>query len=138
MVIAESYIPRDTEVVTSDARIGGASAAYSPQGVTLPTSSRHNVWIFGPTGAWLVGDGYLIDVSTTAAGRFIDTSDLGRLLSQLTLWHITPSPAPARTELGARLAAIRARIIASGTPLLSWDELDAELANMRDAESQEA
>ena len=33
-----------------------------------------------------------------------------------------------RTPLGERLWAIRQRIIASGEPLLSWEELERELA----------
>lgn len=36
-----------------------------------------------------------------------------------------------RTTLGQRLWDIRARIVASGNPLLSWDDLDRELAERR-------
>ena len=31
---------------------------------------------------------------------------------------------PVKTALGNRLAEIRARIVASGEPLLDWDDLD--------------
>jgi hypothetical protein len=37
----------------------------------------------------------------------------------------------ARTELGRRLMEIRARIVASGQPLLSWDELESDLDRRR-------
>ncbi len=36
-----------------------------------------------------------------------------------------------RTPLGRRLMAVRARIIASGTKLLSWDEIERELMERR-------
>lgn len=35
------------------------------------------------------------------------------------------------SELGQQLAEIRARIVASGTPLLTWDEIDREMDEMR-------
>jgi len=41
------------------------------------------------------------------------------------------TPYEARTELGRRLMEIRARIVASGQPLLSWDELECELDRRR-------
>lgn len=41
------------------------------------------------------------------------------------------SPREPVTELGRRLSAIRERIVASGAPLLAWDELDAEMDEMR-------
>jgi hypothetical protein len=37
----------------------------------------------------------------------------------------------ARTALGRRLWEIRAGIVASGVPLLSWDEIDQEVAERR-------
>jgi hypothetical protein len=36
-----------------------------------------------------------------------------------------------RTQLGERLARIRERIIASGEPLLSWAEIEREVAEHR-------
>lgn len=36
-----------------------------------------------------------------------------------------------RTPLGQRLWNIRARIVASGEPLLTWDDIDRELAERR-------
>jgi hypothetical protein len=42
-----------------------------------------------------------------------------------------------RTSLGQRLWSIRARLIASGEPLLTWDDIDRELAERRgERESQ--
>ena len=39
-----------------------------------------------------------------------------------------PNP---RTRLGAQLARIRERIVASGEPLLSWSEIGDEIAERR-------
>jgi len=55
---------------------------------------------------------------------------------------VAPGPKPARdaarqdefeprTPLGRKLWALRQEIIASGTPLLTADEIDAELAEQR-------
>ncbi len=41
------------------------------------------------------------------------------------------SPHLPRTSLGERLAQIRERIVASGEPLLSWGEIERELAERR-------
>lgn len=41
------------------------------------------------------------------------------------------APFTPRTELGKRLAALRAEILASGTPLLSSADLEKELAEAR-------
>jgi hypothetical protein len=40
----------------------------------------------------------------------------------------TKVPKQRRTPLGRRLEEIRARIKASGQPLLSWEDIDRELA----------
>jgi hypothetical protein len=40
-------------------------------------------------------------------------------------------PQPPRTELGKELSRIRDRIIASGEPLLSWAEIEREIAERR-------
>ncbi|MBA3424618.1 MAG: hypothetical protein H0U04_08755 [Rubrobacter sp.] len=40
-------------------------------------------------------------------------------------------PGRRRTALGKRLDEIRERIKASGEPLLSWEEIDRELAERR-------
>ena len=47
-------------------------------------------------------------------------------------------PFTPRTELGKRLAALRAEILASGTPLLSPADLDKELAEARGGIPDEA
>ena len=41
------------------------------------------------------------------------------------------APFTPRTELGKRLAALRAEILASGTPLLAPADLEKELAEVR-------
>ena len=38
---------------------------------------------------------------------------------------------PPRTQLGAQLARIRERIVASREPLLSWTEIEHEIAERR-------
>ncbi len=43
-------------------------------------------------------------------------------------------PRPAQTLLGERLMEIRERVKASGTPLLSWEDVDRELGQRRDSE----
>jgi len=48
------------------------------------------------------------------------------------------APFTPRTELGRRLAAIRAEILTSGTPLLSPADLERELAEARGGIPDEA
>ena len=43
----------------------------------------------------------------------------------------TTSLGPAQTQLGAKLRELRSRIVQSGEPLLSLDELDKEVAERR-------
>jgi hypothetical protein len=50
----------------------------------------------------------------------------------------TPAKAPSpgaeripRTPLGKKLLEIRQRIVASGRPLLDWEDIDRELAEQR-------
>jgi chorismate-pyruvate lyase len=43
----------------------------------------------------------------------------------------------AKTPLGRRLWEIRARIVASGAPLLSWDEIDREIEERRGGSRQD-
>jgi hypothetical protein len=40
-------------------------------------------------------------------------------------------PTPTRTQLGERLLRIRERIVASGELLLSWAEIEREVAERR-------
>jgi hypothetical protein len=40
-------------------------------------------------------------------------------------------PGVARTRLGEQLLQIRAQIVASGEPLLSWQEIEREVAERR-------
>jgi hypothetical protein len=42
-----------------------------------------------------------------------------------------PAYAPARTPLGADLRRLRAEIIESGEPLLSWEAIEREVADRR-------
>jgi hypothetical protein len=44
---------------------------------------------------------------------------------------IDPAYEPARTPLGADLRRLRAEIIESGEPLLSWEEIEKEVADRR-------
>ena len=46
-------------------------------------------------------------------------------------------PETSRTPLGKRLLRLRERIVASGEPLLTWDEVEREVAERRgEAEQQ--
>ena len=42
-----------------------------------------------------------------------------------------PAYEPARTPLGAELRRLRAKIIESGEPLLSWEDIEKEVAERR-------
>lgn len=71
-------------------------------------------------------------ISTSLPGRSIELD--ARLLEEtLERWRETPQlETPRRhTNLGRRLSEIRDRIKASGQPLLSWEEIDRELADRR-------
>ena len=43
----------------------------------------------------------------------------------------------AKTPLGRRLWEIRARIVASGAPLLTWDEIDQEVEERQGGSRQD-
>ncbi len=46
--------------------------------------------------------------------------------------HVTiETTAPARTLLGSRLRELRSRIVSSGAPALSWEEIEEEVASRR-------
>ena len=45
-------------------------------------------------------------------------------------WREAPG-SPSRTPLGQRLREIRAQIVASGTPLLTWEEVQREIDDRR-------
>jgi hypothetical protein len=47
-------------------------------------------------------------------------------------------PPVPRTRLGERLLRIRAQIIASGEPLLSWDDVEREVAERRGEAEQKS
>jgi hypothetical protein len=60
------------------------------------------------------------------------THDQGTLSpSPIAVPIVTPAAVTPTTELGRRLREIRARIVASGEPLLNWEDLDAELRERR-------
>jgi len=42
-----------------------------------------------------------------------------------------------RTPLGKKLLEIRRRIVASGRPLLDWDDIDREIAEQRGRQGRE-
>ena len=50
--------------------------------------------------------------------------------SETPLDEVTATYVP-RTALGRRLMAIRAEIVRSGVPLLSWDDVEREVAERR-------
>lgn len=72
-------------------------------------------------------------ISISWSGRTIERD--ARLFEKTTkLWHETPrstKPSQRRTPLARRLDEIRERVKASGQPLLSWEDIDRELAERR-------
>lgn len=75
----------------------------------------------------------LVPISISQSGR---TTELGarRFEETTEQWHETPRPTKPkqrRTPLGRRLDEIRERVKASGQPLLSWEDIDRELAERR-------
>jgi len=72
-------------------------------------------------------------ISISSSGRTIELDE--RLFEKATeLWHEIPrstKPKQRRTPLGRRLDEIRERIKTSGQPLLSWEDIDRELAERR-------
>jgi hypothetical protein len=44
---------------------------------------------------------------------------------------------PARTRLGEKLLRIRRRIVKSGRPLLSWEQIEREVAERRGEPGQQ-
>lgn len=73
-------------------------------------------------------------ISVSLPGRSIEFD--ARLFKEaVDRWREVPYPAPPkpqrRTELARRMDEIRERIKASGQPLLSWEDIDQELAELR-------
>lgn len=72
-------------------------------------------------------------ISVSPPGQSIELD--ARLFQKATeRWRETPrptTPKQRRTPLGQRLDEIRERVKASGKPLLSWEEIDQELAERR-------
>lgn len=72
-------------------------------------------------------------ISVSWSGRSIERD--ARLFEEATgRWHETPRSTKLgqrRTPLGRRLDEIRKRVKASGQPLLSWEDIDRELAERR-------
>lgn len=53
-------------------------------------------------------------------------------LADKTRVHVTiESEPPARTALGRQLLQLRSQIVASGAPLLGWDEIEEEVTARR-------
>jgi hypothetical protein len=72
-------------------------------------------------------------ISASSPGRSIEFD--ARLFEEATLrWREIPRPAAPprrRTPLGPRLDEIRKRVKESGHPLLSWEDIERELAEQR-------
>lgn len=72
-------------------------------------------------------------ISVSPSGRSIEF-DASLFEKAAERWRKIPRstiPKQRRTPLGRRLDEIRERIKASGQPLLSWEEIDRELAERR-------
>jgi hypothetical protein len=76
---------------------------------------------------------WLEPISVSSPGRSIEFD--ARLFWEATeRWREAPrpvTPGQRRTPLGRRLDEIRKRIKASGQPLLSWEDIERELAERR-------
>lgn len=69
--------------------------------------------------------------AVSVPGKSVE-EDVRRFAGAVEKWRSTPKPSERETPLGRRLREIRARIVASGEPLLSsWDEVDRELGDRR-------
>ncbi len=51
--------------------------------------------------------------------------------------HPTGTQRTPRTPLGKKLLEIRQRIVASGRPLLDWEDIDREIAEQRGRQGRE-
>ncbi len=51
--------------------------------------------------------------------------------------HALAQARQAKTPLGRRLWEIRARVLASGAPLLTWDEIDQEVEERQGGSRQD-
>jgi len=72
-------------------------------------------------------------ISVSSPGRSIEF-DAWRFEEAAERWRAAPRPVTLRqrrTPLGRRLDEIRKRVKASGQPLLSWEDIERELAEQR-------
>jgi len=72
-------------------------------------------------------------ISVSSPGRSIEF-DAWLFEEATERWREAPRPVPfrqRRTPLGRRLDEIRKRIKASGQPLLSWEDIEREIAEQR-------
>jgi hypothetical protein len=93
-------------------------------------SSMARGWFLGAAGiqldTCLVGPKSYHEPASTAVGGL----DPEPSRFEENHWRILVERRP-RTSLGERLREIRTKIIASGEPLLTWDDIDKELAERR-------
>jgi len=121
--------PREGELLSTDAVRMAAGVTGGP-----------TLWFL-----WYAGSGQdllpfpagpisgMAPVSLSGLGRTIELD--ARLFEEAAeQWHETSrstKPKQRRTPLGRRLDEIRERVKASGQPLLSWEDIDWELAERR-------
>ena len=122
--------PRREELLSVDAFLLAAQATGGPAGWFLwhPGSGQDSIRL----AAGLVQGWGPISVSTPGRSIEFDT----RLFEEAAkrwrgIRRPTETPKQRRTPLGRRLAELRERIEASGQPLLSWNDIDRELAELR-------
>lgn len=75
---------------------------------------------------------YIMPVAYSSWGQVIE-QNARHAAKTAQMWNRLPLfPTPQeRQALGQRLRELRAQIRASGVPLLSWEEIDRELAERR-------
>jgi len=115
--------------------------AYSTEARTLdiPFLSQIPEDLSGKASRWFLFAGQsfsgwetLLSIEHCSAGSDIALTGLedSPAKSAESTWREAVSH-KARTPLGQKLWGIRARIVASGVPLLSWEEIQSEIAARR-------
>jgi len=103
--------------------------AYRGEVTLFPISTRHTV----SSVSSLVSSTATFVWSTSTSGFVAPPSVEAEAEWQIFQFqkHADPAYEPAQTPLGAELRRLRAKIIESGEPLLSWEEIEKEVAERR-------
>ncbi len=72
-----------------------------------------------------------IKIGPERGKEIAESDELSHLESKIPEYADAESPTQPKTALGRRLLAIRAKKVASGEPLLSWEEIEQEVEGRR-------